>query len=166
MRQALIFIVLLMMPGPAHADTRLECELLGIGLEMSPGSDATKPIYIATQTETEMLRDVTFEYLAREMKSLKIETFDSFTANNRASVAVDCARLRPAGRDVVLTDDELPRGSTRYSISRAGLSQDQGQALLYEGYFCGPLCGGGSLYLFERKGGKWTLAGQSMVWIS
>jgi hypothetical protein len=150
----------------ALANTKLECELFEVGLEASPSNGTITPLYLATQTEIRMLENVTLTYLQREMTGVRSETFQSFQANNKAAVIVDCAGVKPAGRDVIVTDEELSDHQTRYSISRAGVSADGNQALLYSGYFCGPLCGGGSVFLFERLNGKWAQIGQAMIWIS
>jgi hypothetical protein len=49
----------------------------------------------------------------------------------------------------------LSAPSTRRRGDTAGLTQ----ALFYAGYLCGSLCGGGSVYFFDRKNGKWVVAG-------
>jgi hypothetical protein len=53
-----------------------------------------------------------------------------------------------------------------WMFSRVAFSQDGRHALMVGGFVCGPLCGGGAYYLFERTGAEWTLVGSKRLWVS
>jgi hypothetical protein len=58
-------------------------------------------------------------------------------------------------------------GYTQFSA--VGFSQDRTRALLYSGYSCGGLCGGGTYYFWVKADGKWKLEDPSPTacrWIS
>jgi hypothetical protein len=46
-------------------------------------------------------------------------------------------------------------GSALISLSRVGFSNQGNVALVYVQHFCASTCGGGSLHLFKKYGGKW-----------
>jgi hypothetical protein len=53
-----------------------------------------------------------------------------------------------------------------WQVSPAGFSRDGTHALLYAENHCGALCGIGLYYLFEKRDGRWVLAGTAVAWIS
>jgi hypothetical protein len=42
-------------------------------------------------------------------------------------------------------------------LSRPGFSSDSTRIIVGAGYFCGPVCGGSSIFGFEKQGGTWRL---------
>lgn len=151
--------------GAEYADTSFECSLLGAVIEGVHGSADDKPVYIAKQTGAGMASG-DFARFKKEFPALTEETYRSFEDRNKTDLNVDCAGVKPAGREAIVSDDQLQPGVSKWAFSRAGTDVGMSQALFYAGYYCGPLCGGGSVYFFERKNGKWTISGQAMVWIS
>jgi hypothetical protein len=53
-----------------------------------------------------------------------------------------------------------------WRVSRAVVSADGTQALIYAEVHCGGLCGRGDLILLSRSNGEWTLSKSHRVWIS
>jgi hypothetical protein len=147
-----------------YADTSFECALLGAVIENIHAS-GDQPVYVAPQTGAEMATG-TFERFKKEFPALAEETYLSFTDKNKVALNVDCDGVKPAGRQAIVSDEQLPRGTSKWAFSRAGTDKGLSQALFYAGYLCGPLCGSGSVYLFEFKDGKWAVAGEAMVWVS
>jgi hypothetical protein len=147
-----------------YADTSFECTLLGAVIEGVHAS-GDQPVYIAPQTGAEMASG-TFERFKMEFPALTEETYLSFADKNKVALNVDCDGVKPAGRQAIVGDEQLPGGASKWAFSRAGTDAKLTQALFYAGYSCGPLCGGGSVYLFEFKDGKWIIADEAMVWVS
>jgi hypothetical protein len=50
------------------------------------------------------------------------------------------------------------------SLSRVGFNADRTLALLHVSTAIGPNAGGGMLYLFERKGGQWSIKTRVATW--
>jgi hypothetical protein len=50
--------------------------------------------------------------------------------------------------------------------SRVGFNADGTQALFYEGYRCGELCGSGRYVVMQKKNGSWTIGTAIVVWVS
>lgn len=62
---------------------------------------------------------------------------------------------------------KYPKSSGFLVLSRVGLNADKTQALVYKGWSCGGLCGGGSYTLLIKKNGVWTVRGSvGPVWVS
>jgi hypothetical protein len=53
-----------------------------------------------------------------------------------------------------------------FQVSRVGFDESHTQALVYVEYFCGGLCGSGTIYLVERRGGVWTIIRHGPSWIA
>jgi hypothetical protein len=60
----------------------------------------------------------------------------------------------------------FPNSAGLMRMSRIGLSEDGGQALVFVAVSRGPLDGHGSFYLLERRSGQWKLVDEQCVWIS
>lgn len=56
--------------------------------------------------------------------------------------------------------------ATLVALSPVATSSDGRHAILYADFECGGLCGGGTLYVFERQDGTWTSVGTLGVWAS
>jgi hypothetical protein len=63
-------------------------------------------------------------------------------------------------------DADYPQAFGKLEVSRAVLSEDGSQALLYFDYGCGDLCGNGMLFLLRRDGDRWVVAGKTGLWVS
>lgn len=68
-------------------------------------------------------------------------------------------------REKLLRRDNLGMVTT-WRTSPIGFSEDGRRALLYAEYYCGGVCGGGSYFLLENKGGAWIQIGEHQVWFS
>ena len=53
-----------------------------------------------------------------------------------------------------------------HTVSPVGFSEDGRHAMLYAEYYCNALCAGGAFYLFEMRGGTWTVIGDNWIWVS
>jgi hypothetical protein len=53
-----------------------------------------------------------------------------------------------------------------YQISTPMFDSKQRYALVYFDKYCGPECGGGGLYILEKKDGKWGKIAYIMLWVS
>lgn len=63
--------------------------------------------------------------------------------------------------------EKYPKAVGITTFSRVGFNADRTQALVYRGYQCGGLCGGGDYYLLSRKNGAWAIDGHvGPSWIS
>ena len=54
-------------------------------------------------------------------------------------------------------------------LSAVGFNANKTVAVVYMGHHCGPLCGGGSFHVLEKKDGKWVALdwkGSSCAWAS
>ncbi len=150
-------------PKPQANGASIECDLWGAVL-ISQHAEGDSPIYVAAATETTM-GSGSLEGFQKRLPDLKAETFEAYAKANAASHKVDCGDAEPAGHKVIVGKHAPGRGST-WALSSAGVDASGTQALLYAGYACGPLCGGGTLYLLEKQNGSWTVKEQTMVWIS
>jgi len=50
--------------------------------------------------------------------------------------------------------------------SRVGFNADGTQALFYESYRCGGLCGTGRYMVMEKRSGGWVIGANIVVWVS
>ncbi|HEY0322992.1 MAG TPA: hypothetical protein VGC66_18700 [Pyrinomonadaceae bacterium] len=62
---------------------------------------------------------------------------------------------------------KYPKSNGFLTLSRVGFNADKTQALVYKGWSCGGLCGGGAYILLRKKNGVWVV-GQSVgpTWVS
>jgi len=61
---------------------------------------------------------------------------------------------------------QYPGASGVVTWSRVGFNAEGTQALFYEGYRCGELCGTGHHIVMEKKNGSWMLGPDIVVWVS
>jgi hypothetical protein len=59
-----------------------------------------------------------------------------------------------------------PTANGMITLSRVGFNEDRSQALIFVGYGCGWLCGGGDYVLLKKKDGAWKIEAKSMTWVS
>jgi hypothetical protein len=52
------------------------------------------------------------------------------------------------------------------SLSHVVFTEDRKTALVYVDYWCGSLCGEGSLYLYEKSGEGWNRVSDASLWVS
>ena len=57
-------------------------------------------------------------------------------------------------------------GSGIVTWSRVGFNADRSQALFYESYRCGGLCGTGRYMVMEKKNSGWVIGANIVVWVS
>ena len=60
----------------------------------------------------------------------------------------------------------FPGASGIVTWSRVGFNSDGTQALFYESYRCGGLCGSGRYMVMEKKNGSWMIGIDIVVWVS
>jgi hypothetical protein len=60
----------------------------------------------------------------------------------------------------------FPGASGITTWSRVGFNSDGKQALFYESYRCGGLCGTGRYMVMEKKNGTWVIGTEIVVWVS
>ncbi|HKS30416.1 MAG TPA: hypothetical protein VJS44_21500 [Pyrinomonadaceae bacterium] len=62
---------------------------------------------------------------------------------------------------------KYPKSSGILSLSRVGFNSDKTQAIVYKGWSCGGLCGGGGYILLKKKKGVWVVGpGIGPTWVS
>ena len=125
-----------------------------------------------------------YDELKKSSPALKAETVDDLRAKNKE--ASKFTRNFDISRPYVLISEEevnglfkqgisgwksfhlkYPKSGGLSTFSRVGFDRDRTQALVYHGYSCGGLCGGGSYYLLTRKNGVWILKGNiGPSWVS
>jgi len=83
---------------------------------------------------------------------------------------VDSAELdsmfKKGGGDWLAYYKRYPRASGVVTWSRVGFNADGTQALFYESYRCGGLCGTGRYMVMEKKNGSWVIGTDIVVWVS
>ena len=52
------------------------------------------------------------------------------------------------------------------SLSRVGLNLAGSRAVIFVEVSCGPVCGHGTYYVLERRGGRWQSVGEYLKWVS
>lgn len=126
-----------------------------------------------------------YEEMKKDSPSLMAETVDDLRPKNKESFKF--ARNFNLDRQYVLLSGEenrtlfkpgvgdgwksfrekYPKAGGIVTFSRVGFNADRTQALVYRGYQCGGLCGGGNYYLLSRKNGVWVIDGHvGPSWIS
>lgn len=125
----------------------------------------------------------TAESLRKKAPSLQLSTIESFRKANiqQAFVGrslrspidyelVDSAQLdsffKKKGEYWLAYYKQYPGGSGLVEWSRVGFNADGTQALFYEGYRCGGLCGTGRYVVMEKKNGSWSIGTDIVVWVS
>lgn len=62
---------------------------------------------------------------------------------------------------------KYPKSSGFLTLSRVGFNADKTQALVYKGWSCGGLCGGGGYTLLSKKNGVWSVGPDvGPTWVS
>ncbi|HEX8748752.1 MAG TPA: hypothetical protein VF717_16385 [Pyrinomonadaceae bacterium] len=62
---------------------------------------------------------------------------------------------------------KYPKSSGFLVFSRVGFNSDKTQAVVYKGWSCGGLCGGGGYLLMTKKNGVWRVSrGIGSTWVS
>lgn len=106
------------------------------------------------------LRDQDFDFLHKEMPSLRRDTFDSFVHRNSPIPAHRLLRWQSQQGKTVTVDIRASDPVKVMHLSRAGFSRDGNQALIYQGG------GAGGIYLFERRGDTWYFSKMTVLWLS
>ncbi len=125
----------------------------------------------------------TAESLRQKAPALKQATIDSFRKANfqQASVhrsirsPIDYELVTPAQLEPIFCKHcgfwpeyykRFPGASGIVTWSRVGFNSDGTQALFYESYRCGDLCGTGRYMVMEKKNGSWMIGADIVVWVS
>lgn len=121
-----------------------------------------------------------------KLPELRSDTLANFRKRNEVRVPIRLSEVD--GRPVhLLTDSDLaelfrqerdvdsnwksfylrfPDAAGLIGLSRIGLSENGGQALVYLSFSFGSLAGHGALFLLERRSGRWRIVAEHVVWVS
>jgi hypothetical protein len=118
-----------------------------------------------------------YEEMKKDTPALMTETVNDLRARNKEGFKF-ARNFKIERQYVILTDEEFktlfkagggdgwtgfrekyPKAGGIVTFSRVGFNPDRTQALVYRGYQCGGLCGGGNYYLLRRKNGGWVIDG-------
>lgn len=102
-------------------------------------------------------------HMSQHVPALTAETMQDFTTKNLTSTYIlEPQKIHPK----CVRSGSTTRTFPMLEVSRVGFSADGQQALAYVGHSDMPLSGGGIYYVLSRPGGKWTILGSLMIWIS
>lgn len=126
-----------------------------------------------------------FEELKRSSQELQPETVndlqvksnDTSKLERKFSIKIKYLLVKDEEIDALFKDDVMggweafhrkyPKSSGFLTLSRVGFNEDKTQALVYKGWSCGGLCGGGSYILLTKKKGVWVVGpGIGPTWVS
>lgn len=62
--------------------------------------------------------------------------------------------------------NEYPEARGILRLSYSAIDIDSQTAIVYVGFFCGPLCGGGSIYVLAKLKDGWRVVNEKNVWVS
>jgi hypothetical protein len=116
------------------------------------------------------------------LKSSPKEAKDDFDSRNKTPVKIESDRIKAAFEVVLLSAEsagKLVEGGGGWAgfnktyprsgislMSRPGVSADHTKALLYVGYSCERLCGGGEFMLLGKEGDQWKVLNRVTIWES
>jgi len=125
----------------------------------------------------------TAESMRKKAPALQQATIDSFRKANEQQAFVHRSIHSPIGYELVDSIQldsffkkeggswpayykQYPHASGIVTWSRIGFNADGTQALFYESYRCGGLCGTGHYLVMEKKNGSWMIGADIVVWVS
>lgn len=160
---------------------RMQLEAVELGSLVIKATTSTRGMHYQSETPWKITRGH-----RTSLTGLRQSTIDSFELRNQAPMQLEAGRF--SGHDVTfITDEELSQIFTRgaggdgwwphfyeryhnaqgvLTLSRAGVSSDGTQALLYYGNQWAGLAGIGELVLLEKTENRWTIAKRVQVWVS
>jgi hypothetical protein len=119
---------------------------------------------IVLPPETESYHSPTIEFLDtkgdRGFRKSRNSTLEAFVKADQSALSLDRSAIASKLR-ALLSDPNLelinPDHMTpnRLTLSAIGFNRERSKAFVTAIYVCGPLCGLGADFFFERKGGKW-----------
>ncbi|MBD0371703.1 MAG: hypothetical protein ICV60_12760 [Pyrinomonadaceae bacterium] len=131
-------------------------------------------------------KDKFFEELKKSSPELQAETVEDLQAKSTSPSTL--ARNFSIGINYLLVSNEeikemfkgdgvlrgweafhrkYPNSGGILTLSRVGFNADKTQALVYKGWSCGGLCGGGGYTLLVKKKGAWVIKGHpGPSWVS
>lgn len=111
-------------------------------LEAQPGmEDAVNPVIKSYREENKFPRSLT----GKLDEDLKYEVI-SPAVYDETSSPEDWDRFHLS----------RPNSRGMWELSAVGFNPERTKAVVYAGYWCGPVCGNGDYYLFEKKQEKWS----------
>jgi len=125
----------------------------------------------------------TAESLRKKAPTLNQATIESFRKANYQQASVHRSFRSPIDYELVTLAQlepifckncgfwpeyykRFPGASGIVTWSRVGFNSDGSQALFYESYRCGGLCGAGRYMVMEKKNGNWMIGADIVVWVS
>jgi hypothetical protein len=72
---------------------------------------------------------------------------------------------KPASSESWETFHKKYKSAGFYRFSRPMYNSAQTEALVQVTLSCGPLCGGGTLYLLSKQEGEWTVKNRTLLWL-
>jgi hypothetical protein len=125
----------------------------------------------------------TAESLRKKAPSLQQATIDSFRKANSQQALLHRSISSPIDYEVVTSAQlepifckhcgdwpeyykRFPGAGGIVTWSRVGFNSDGTQALFYESYRCGGLCGSGRYMVMDKKNGSWMIGTDIVVWVS
>jgi hypothetical protein len=123
----------------------------------------------------------TAESLRKKAPALQQKTMDSFRTANFQQAFIHRSFRFPIDYELVDStqlDSTFKKngggwnayyklyGSGMVTWSRIGFNADGTQALFYESYRCGGLCGTGRYIVMEKRNGGWVIGNDNVVWVS
>ncbi len=126
-----------------------------------------------------------FEELKKSAPELQPETINDLLVKSNAvtllerkfNIKIKYALVSNEELDALFKEDvgggweafhkKFPKSSGILTLSRVGFNADKTQALVYKGWSCGGLCGGGGYTLLKKKKGVWVVdRGVGPEWVS
>lgn len=116
-----------------------------------------------------------FEELKRSSPELQPETLNDLivksngisTLERKFNIKIKYALVSDDEINALFKDDvsggweafhrKFPKSSGILTLSRVGFNADKTQAIVYKGWSCGGLCGGGGYTLLRKKKGVWLI---------
>jgi hypothetical protein len=111
------------------------------------------------------------------VNDLQVKSNDTSSLEPKFSIKIKYLLVKDEEIDALFKDTVMggwaafnkkyPKSSGILSLSRVGINADKTQALVYKGWSCGGLCGGGGYTLLTKKKGVWVV-GPSIgpTWVS
>jgi hypothetical protein len=124
----------------------------------------------------EELKKSSTELQPETVNDLLVKSNETSTLERKLSIKIDYQLIKDeevegffkeGGGGWEAFHKKYPKASGIMTVSRVGFNADKTQALVYTGWSCGGLCGGGGYTLLTKKSGGWVKAGHvGPTWVS